>query len=309
MYAPIIVFAYNRTEHLKKVLLSLRNNKEANDSELYVFIDGPKDNDDQLRQEQVLKTAQEISDSHFKNVHITCSKENKGLAPSVISGVGTVLEHFDRAIIVEDDSLVAASFLKFMNEALAFYYKDDLIWSVGGYTVPMRMPEDYHHDIIVTQRSSSYAWATWKNRWDRIDWDVSDYPEFCLNFNSRVKFNRWGMDKASMLDDQMNHRINSWAIRFDYAMFRNHMYNIIPAESLVANIGFDGTGTHNAATGAEGSEFSIDRRSTKEQFYLEHINVDEKIRKSFRKVYDGSYFNLFKRFISNQLIYRGIIRR
>ena len=42
--APIIVFAYNRPDHLRKTLTWLGQNELANESTLYIFCDGPKPN-------------------------------------------------------------------------------------------------------------------------------------------------------------------------------------------------------------------------------------------------------------------------
>ena len=42
MAAPLIVFAYNRPDHLKKTLTALSENPEARVSELFLFVDGPK---------------------------------------------------------------------------------------------------------------------------------------------------------------------------------------------------------------------------------------------------------------------------
>ncbi len=41
--APITFFVYNRPEHTRQTLEALSKNELANESELYVFADGPKD--------------------------------------------------------------------------------------------------------------------------------------------------------------------------------------------------------------------------------------------------------------------------
>ena len=42
MPAPIIVFAYNRPDYLAKALTALAANREADQSKLFIFCDGPK---------------------------------------------------------------------------------------------------------------------------------------------------------------------------------------------------------------------------------------------------------------------------
>ncbi len=303
MYAPVAVFAYNRPAHLRVVLDSLKKNVELLKSPLYIYIDGPKDDKGYEVYWQVLKVAQDFKDKYLGDVNIISSERNSGLAVSIISGVTRLIERYEKVIVVEDDSEVSVNFLHFMNQALDFYEHNPRIWSIGGFSLPMKIPNEYLSDAITTQRVSSYAWATWKNRWESIDWSVKDYSKFRFNLRQRKCFNRWGKDRASMLDDQMNDRINSWAIRFDYAMFKNNMYNIIPTYSLVSNIGHDGSGTHNLRNKNE-EWFNIKLAKGQREFILESMKPNEAIRKEFIKFFRVTFLNRIKRYIRNQWIYQ-----
>ena len=44
--APIIIFAYKRIGHLKLLIESLKKNQECPNSELIIYSDGPKDDDE-----------------------------------------------------------------------------------------------------------------------------------------------------------------------------------------------------------------------------------------------------------------------
>ena len=41
-YAPIVLFVYNRPEHTRRTLEALSKNHLVQDSELFIFADGPK---------------------------------------------------------------------------------------------------------------------------------------------------------------------------------------------------------------------------------------------------------------------------
>lgn len=304
MYAPIVVFAYNRPNHLDKTLSALALNAEANRSKLFIYIDGPKDKKGKLVNCEVESVAKKYSSGYFKEVKIKNSISNKGLAKSVINGVTEIINEYNKVIVIEDDSVPSRYYLSFMNSALDYYEKDSRIWSIGGYTIPIKRLDDYCNDIIMTQRSSSYAWATWEDRWNKVDWEVSDYKNFHWNFYNRRQFNRWGNDRSSMLDDQMNGRIDSWAIRFDYAMFENKMYNIIPSRSLIENIGHDGSGTHNALDKSGTFSLKVDLSREVKYSFLSDIKVNEQIRTEFHKTFSYSWYALTKRFIGN-LVYKN----
>ncbi len=282
MNAPAVVFAYNRPKHLKKALTALSKNRGAGNTEVFVFIDGPKEGQDGLVQNEVLSVSESFKDC-FMSLSIKKSERNKGLAKSVIGGVSEVIEKYGKVIVVEDDAVSAEGFLEFMNNALDFYENDSTIWSIGGFTVPMKLPDDYKYDVIKTQRSSSYAWATWKDRWEKTDWDVKDYTAFKKSFSQRRRFNRWGNDRSGMLDCQMNGEVNSWAIRFDYAMFKNNMYNIVPAKSLIQTIGRDGSGTHSKGKYNGNDAFDVQLENSNGKIVLERVEPDERIREEFCK--------------------------
>lgn len=300
MQAPVILFAYNRADHLHKTLSALGYNTLAKETEVFVFIDGPKTEEGRSATQQVIECVKKFSTGFFSQVHMIVAEKNKGLAPSVIDGVTKILNEYGKVIVLEDDSVSSRYYLSFMNQALDFYEQQKDVWSIGGFTVPMCLPEDYRKDIIATQRVSSCAWAIWKDRWELIDWSDKPYKKFRFSYKKRRKFNAWGNDRANMYDDQMNGRINSWAIRFDYAMFINKAMNIIPRESLIENIGIDGSGTHSRA--AEQARFQVDL-SKEDGWDFQRVTMDERIRKEFCKPFHSSLWNRMKRFIGN-LVYR-----
>src|SRR5260370_35899274 len=90
----------------------------------------------------------------------------------------------------------------------------------------------------------SWGWGTWKDRWERADWKVSDYKNFSTDKNQQRLFNRGGEDPAYILDLQMAGRLDSWSIRWDYTHFKHDALALLPVVSRVSNIGFDGSGVH-----------------------------------------------------------------
>lgn len=115
-YAPILLFVYNRPEHTQRVIASLRNNEEANQSHLFVYSDSWKDNNDETAVRKVRQLIHSISG--FKEITIIERNKNWGLAHNIIDGVTTQVNRFGRVIVIEDDLLISPYFLRFMNEAL-----------------------------------------------------------------------------------------------------------------------------------------------------------------------------------------------
>lgn len=236
--APIIIFAFNRLDALRNTVESLRQNMEAGESDLYVFVDGPRHNKE--GEDLKVRLVQEyVANIYgFKSLHYTFSKENKGLGPSIIAGVTEVINKYGRVIVLEDDLVVAKGFLSFMNTMLDAYEKDVRIMQVTGFSTKHHTPRGFSYDIYLNRRGESWSWATWKDRWDSVDWDVKDYKEFLANKAKQHDFNKIGSDLSGMLKGYMNGKNKSWAVRFCFEMFKTGRYAVAPKMSLVRNEGF-----------------------------------------------------------------------
>ena len=254
--APVIVFNYNRPDHSQQVWDSLAKNQFAAETELYLYCDGPKSNtSDEMRQriatlhEQARQYAIDApKQDKFKAVHVVCANQNKGLANSIIDGVTEVINKHGRVIVLEDDLLTSPYFLKYMNTALDKYESYPAVFSISANRPPvkkMAIPADYPYDVFVSLRPFSTGWATWKDKWNRIDWSL-DYLEDFLKHPEQIEaFNRGGDDMTEMLCLQRDHKIDSWAIRYSFQHFYHHAVAILPCVPYVDNIGFDGSGIHS----------------------------------------------------------------
>ena len=112
LLTPVIIFVYARPGHTKKTIESLAKNYLADETEVYIYSDTPK-NEKALQQVELVR---EYIDSLpqrklLKSVKIIKAESNKGLANSVISGVTEIIEQYGRVIVVEDDLVLATDFL------------------------------------------------------------------------------------------------------------------------------------------------------------------------------------------------------
>jgi hypothetical protein len=130
-----------------------------------------------------------------------------------------------------------------MNDCLNKYQYHEHIFSISGYLPPIPI-KDESNDIFLFPRCSSWGWATWSDRWEKTDWEVSDFMYFVKNKKERKNFAEGGEDLIYLLLKQQKGIINSWAIRWAYTHFKNHAYAIYPIYSKIKNIGIDGTGTN-----------------------------------------------------------------
>ena len=221
--APVILFVYRRD--VKKTIDSLLKNNLANQTDLFIYSDGAK-NDKDL--DDVIIVRDSIKEIYgFKSVTLINSDKNKGLANSIIDGVTKTINEYGRVIVLEDDLIVSKDFLQYMNEALNYYDKDPAIWSISGYGPKLPCLNQYRKDFYLSLRASSWGWAVWKDRWSSVDWLVKDFDKLQKDHKKRKMFNLGGNDMYRMLELQMLGKIDSWAIRWCFSQFSQNKYTCL----------------------------------------------------------------------------------
>lgn len=239
--APIVVFAFNRPDHLAHTLRALAACAEAPLSHLTVCCDGARRADEEARVREVRAVA--ASATGFASVQVVERERNFGLAASIIDGVGNQLAHNDRVIVIEDDIVVSPHFLRFMNEALALYEHDEQVASIHGYTYPVREPLP---ETFFLRGADCWGWATWARAWRHFR---ADGQALLDELRAQSLTHAFDLDGAypytRMLEDQIAGRNNSWAVRWHAACFLRGMLTLYPGQSLVVNIGNDDSGTHS----------------------------------------------------------------
>lgn len=238
--SPIILFVYNRPEHVQRGITSLLANELAAKSELYIYSDAAKDESQVQAVNQVRKYIRTIQG--FKSVTIVERDRNWGLANSIIDGVTTLTHKYGRVIVLEDDLIVAPYFLRFMNDALEIYKDEPRVGHIQAcdFTQDASLP-----DTFLIKWTGSWGWATWARAWKHFNPNgkelLAELEQKGLtrtfDFNGKYGFTR-------MLRRQIEGKNNSWAIRWNATLFLKDMLSLNVGRSLIQNEGFDGSGTN-----------------------------------------------------------------
>ena len=240
IYAPITLFVYNRLDHTRRTVDALKHNKLAQESELIIYSDAHKSEAQFDRVREVRQYIRQIGG--FKSITIIERESNFGLAKSIIEGVTSILDRYDRIIVLEDDMVTSPYFLIYMNEALGRYADDDRVVSIHGYVYPVKqsLPEAFF-----LRGPDCWGWATWRRGWVHFNPD----GRYLLDELKRQKLtSAFDFDGAysfsKMLEGQVKGNNDSWAVRWHASAFLADMLTLHPGRSLVHNIGNDDSGTH-----------------------------------------------------------------
>jgi hypothetical protein len=239
--APIALFVYNRPEHTSQTLSYLQKNVLAEKSNLYIFSDGPKTNADKSKVDEVRALISKVDG--FKSVKVITRKENLGLANSIIIGVSQLVSEFGKIIVFEDDLITSPHTLEYFNDGLTRYQHDAEVMHIGSYMYPLEdntLPETFFHHI-----ATSWGWATWARAWTNFEPDI-DKLMAAFDVEKRFDFSiEYTMNFWKQMEEFKAGKNNSWAIRWYASIFLEKGLTLNPSQSLVHNIGHDGTGVHS----------------------------------------------------------------
>lgn len=239
--APIALFVYNRPQHTERTITYLRENHLAKQSQLFIFSDGAKGNSD-LENVQAVRDYLKTVDG-FASVQIIEQQQNKGLANSIIDGVSFLCKTQGRVIVFEDDLISSPYCLQYFNDALNHFANEEKVMHIGAYMYPLnhsQLPETFFY-----RAATSWGWATWQRAWQHFNPNINQLmaqfnAERRHAFSIEGKMNFW----KQMLDFKKG-KNNSWAIRWYASIFLKGGLTLNPAQSLINNIGHDGSGIHS----------------------------------------------------------------
>jgi len=240
--APISLFTYNRPWHTQQTVEALLNNAAAGDSNLIIYADGAKGENDAASVDEVRRYLHSIQG--FKSIRIVERQENLGLAQSIISGVTEIVNEYGRIIVLEDDMVTSPYFLRYMNDGLEMYENDNRVISIHGYCYPIDgLPETFF-----LKGADCWGWATWKRGWSLFE---SDGAKLLGRLEAAGLIDRFdffgGYDFSGMLKGQIGGRNDSWAVRWYASALLQGKLTLYPGKSLVHNTGNDASGRHCAA--------------------------------------------------------------
>jgi len=247
--APIGISVYKRLDHLKKTILALKNNLLSDKSDLFIFSDAPikGDENDVSLLRKYLKTI-----NGFKSVTIIERKTNNRIFNGRMGHL-SLLKKFGKCIFLEEDIVTSIGFLTFMNQALFIYKDNPNILNITGYSPPIDK-NDISEDYFLFKRYIAWGVGTWLDKFEKVvEITEDDYNQTILpNKNDIVR--NCGELAYNYFVDEYVRQSNHFDIRASFLEYKDNLYTLFPTESLVFNIGHDGSGVNCGIT----NKFDVD---------------------------------------------------
>jgi hypothetical protein len=196
-------------------LESLARNERAAESELFIFCDAPKRQEDQESVKQVREVVR--SKKWCGTVNIIERETNLGLANSIIRGVTDLCDEYGSVIVIEDDLILSPFFLDYMNKALNLYKDAHHVMQISGYMFPVKL--ELETDAIFLPFPTSWGWATWQNSWKYLDLSMSGYEKLKGESLLRYKFDLDGNLLGTVMSIRQKNFVVKVNTRHTYAGF------------------------------------------------------------------------------------------
>lgn len=242
--SPIVFFAYNRPQHTRNALASLAENAEARSSELYIYCDAPPRGATQAVCDAVEQTRRVVRERQWcGHVQILEAPVNLGCDGSMLLGIESIVKSHGRVIVLEDDLIVGRYWLSFLNRGLAVYEGDERVGAISGFMYPIvhrSLPRTFFSCFL-----NFWGWATWKSAWDMFQPNAS---VLLRGLSESGLLDRYMLGRPEYLRYliELQGRRDSYDILWYATLLTQQKLVLYPGQSLVANRGFDLSGTHLA---------------------------------------------------------------
>lgn len=238
---PVLVLAFNRTDHVVEAMKSIR---EYRPDRIYLECDGPrKDKGGERDAVDATRKAMLEAIDWPCEVKTLFREENLGCAHAVYGAISWFFEHEEYGIICEDDVILGKDFFRFCEELLPRYANEDKIMSISARNHSSRT--DIPNSYVYSYRQNCWGWASWARAWGKMDMSMSYIPKLTYKF----LFQRFGMIETFIrmrgYASAYKHldTYNSWASRWFLSVLVCNGLVIVPGVNLAVNIGTDG-GSH-----------------------------------------------------------------
>ncbi len=236
----ILFLIFKRLDVTKQVFAAIR---QAKPSRLYIAADGAR-----LGHNNESEKVKAVKEYVLSKIDWDCEvktlfrEKNLGCKVAISDAIGWFFEHEEMGIILEDDCLPSHSFFWFCQELLDKYQNDMRIWNIGGTNNQDKFIKG-DDDYYFTNYSQIWGWASWANRWQKYDVELSQISNASFINNiieSKKEVEHWvnifWKQKAKILD--------SWSYQWLFTIWLNKGISITPYTNLVSNIGFGSEAVH-----------------------------------------------------------------
>ncbi len=164
---PVLILAHRRPNHTLRVLKAV---KKSGPRPIYVSCDGPRNESEASKVEAVHRLFKDLF--WAERVHTRFLPTNLGSRFAVTTALDWFFSKESEGIILEDDCIASPDFFRLCEFFLAEHRSDRSVWGITGSNTA-RITSQHLYTFV--QQPLTWGWATWADRWQKRDADLTDY--------------------------------------------------------------------------------------------------------------------------------------
>lgn len=239
MDAPVLITTFDRPDHTQALMDALRLVKPHR---LFISSDGPKE--DKYSPPLVTEVRSILSSSIDWpcEVKILFHERNLGCRRGMQAALNWFFAQVEEGVVLEDDCIPHPDFFDLAGEFLEKYRDSTNVWGFSGdnsgfLEVPGRDSIGFGSFPLV------WGWATWSDRWEKYDADLTAYP-----FGRANPFGA-GAPANLVFAHDLNEFYagvgkDSWALPLSWTVLHHEGLWGYSRKNLITNIGFGSSATH-----------------------------------------------------------------
>ena len=295
----ILVISFNRPVLLKRQiehLLSL--GLEMN---IFIHNDGARlgNKQDKIDIEKIKL----IIDSFIHELSsVRVSNVNYGCRLGVLRAIDWFFSQVVEGIIVEDDVIIRKEALHWMSTSLTSYRQNMECFMISAQSILQENTSGFF--IARSKVPLIWGWATWKDRWDLVKSDYSDWTSmnkmlemgYSLKYALQILSNYTGIKKG---------KLDTWDTDILLWLVTNNAYCLAPSVNLSENIGIGIADATHTSEGLPAAYLFNKREYDNFMHKLENLPLEDvsanSTMKQIYKIHKKSTFRIFLNLIRNKI--------
>ena len=237
--SPVLFQTFARPDYARQVWDAIKASKP---SKLYFYSNKARaDRPEEIKNNEAVRSLVKEVDWECE-LHTWFREEYVDVYTSLKGSVDWVCEHEEEWIVLEEDVVPTPAFFSFCDQMLDYYRNDMRVWNISGDNFWDLSPQGY--DYLFSAYHWMYGWATWRSRWQSVDFDKVRLDEmfeqdiYRYMYKSKAQYRSRIEGRKRQLE--FINRTRCWDYMFGMACEQHGAVEVVPAHHLVTNIGVSG---------------------------------------------------------------------
>lgn len=231
---PILIIAYNRPEHVRRILKDL---EIIRPSKLYLSVDGAATSENL---ELTRKCIEAVSSINWTcNIILNINPRNYGGSLGPSRAISWFFEHEEFGIILEDDISPRVEFFEFVEHCEIEYRNDPRVGAISGNNFTKKEDNFWSGKVGLSKLWFGWGWATWRKNWNGFNPEGHNLAKFMLEgsslsetlYNDQLLIEKY---RKIFIDWRGG---NSWDFMWQFHLWNAGLWCLIPPVNLCGNLG------------------------------------------------------------------------